>query len=476
MMRYISVIVLFVLLAGCSKNNTSGTSGPVNLDTMKTDIRAWITNPTNSVFFQQYDKPIFFESGVPQATIIQVDTTITYQTIDGFGNCLTGGSAMLIHKLDQSTRTRLLTELFATDSYNIGISYLRISIGASDLSDHVFTYDDMPVGQTDTSMTNFSLDPESADLIPVLREILAINPDIKILGSPWSAPAWMKTNDSLNGGSLKPQYFNAYAKYFVKYIQGMAAQGINLDAITIQNEPLNESNNPSMYMSAADQASFIKGSLGPAFEAASISTKIIIYDHNADNTSYPLSIYNDPDAARYVDGAAFHLYAGSIDALGQVHNLYPAKNLYFTEQWVEAPGNFTGDISWHIENLIIGATRNWCKNVLEWNMATDPYYEPHTEGGCSDCLGTITLNGGFVVRNPAYFVLAHAAKFVRPGSVRVDSNSPDYLPNVAFVTPSGKKVLIVLNNLVVAYDFNIRFKGKLATTSLPAQSVGTYIW
>ena len=182
-----------------------------------------------------------------------------------------------------------------------------MSIGASDLSDRVFSYNDLPAGETDPEMTRFSLDPDREDLIPVLKEILAINPSIKLLGSPWSAPLWMKTNNSSVGGSLKHEWFNAYAKYFVKYVQGMKAEGITIDAITIQNEPLHPGNNPSMYMTASDQALFIRQSLGPAFAAAGISTKIIIYDHNADRTDYPLDILNDPDARKYVDGSDFVL-------------------------------------------------------------------------------------------------------------------------------------------------------------------------
>jgi glucosylceramidase len=378
--------------------------------------------------------------------------------------------------MDATNRSVLLQELFATDGSNIGISYLRISIGASDLSDKVFSYNDLPAGETDPSMAKFTLDAERVDLIPVLKEILAINPNIKIMGSPWSAPLWMKTNNNSKGGSLKPEYFDAYAKYFVKYIQGMKTEGITIDAITIQNEPLHPGNNPSMYMTAEDQALFIKQSLGPAFAAANITTKIIVYDHNADRPDYPLTILNDPEAAKYVDGSAFHLYAGTINALTPVHDAYPNKNIYFTEQWVGAPGNLAGDLAWHVRTLIIGATRNWSRNVLEWNLAADPNNDPHTAGGCDQCLGTVTINGNMVTRNPSYYILAHAAKFVRPGSVRIDSNSPSILPNVAFKTPDGKKVLIVQNDSGGQKVFNIQFNGKTVATFLDKGAVGTFIW
>lgn len=468
-----------MLLLGCIRVNDPGPApdppgtGNNNPDS---DVFVWITSPQRNVLFQQQNLVLNFVSSTNTDSAIVVDTTQTFQTIDGFGNCLTGGSAMVLNTMTLESRTALLKELFGTDGKNIGISYLRISIGASDLDDRVFSYNDLAAGETDPEMLRFSLEPDRANLLPVLKEILAINPSIKILGSPWSAPTWMKTNNATKGGSLKTEYFDAYAKYFVKYIQGMKSEGITIDAITIQNEPLHPGNNPSMYMSSEDQATFIKQSLGPAFNAAGLNTKIIIYDHNADQPGYPLSILRDAGAAQYVDGSAFHLYGGTIDALSTVHDEFPGKNLYFTEQWVGAPGNLAADLKWHVETLIIGATRNWSRNVLEWNLASDPYYRPHTDGGCDQCLGTVTINGNIVTRNPAYYILAHAAKFVRPGSVRVNSNVPGNLPNVAFKTPDGKKVLIVVNTAGTTKNFNLKFKGKSVQLSLDSGAVGTYLW
>lgn len=471
---------LLILLFGCADKtkNDNYPDRPTNpSETVKTQVEAWVTSPSTNVLFEKQGTSLNFVSTSNQFPTISVDTTTTYQTIDGFGNCLTGGSALVLNRMEKTSRAQALKELFATDSKNIGLSYLRITIGASDLSDHLFTYDEMPAGQTDVNLEKFSIDAEKADLLPVLKEILAINPNIKIMGSPWTAPTWMKTNNSFKGGSLKPEYFEAYANYFVKYIQAMKSEGITIDAITVQNEPLHPGNNPSMYMTAADQAEFIKKNLGPAFADAGIKTKIIVYDHNADRIDYPMQILGDAEAAKFVDGSAFHLYGGTIEELSKVHNAFPAKNLYFTEQWVGAPGNLAGDLSWHVRTLIIGGTRNWCRNVLEWNLAADPLNDPHTDqGGCDQCLGTITVNGNAIIRNPAYYILAHAAKFVRPGSVRIASNLPENLPNVAFKTPDGKKVLIVLNDNAAPQSFNIKFKDKSVTISLPKGAVGTYVW
>ena len=232
-----------------------------------------------------------------------------------------------------------------------------------------------------------------------------------------------------------------------------------------------------MLMLAPDQAIFIKNHLGPAFKAAGIDTKIILYDHNADRPDYPISILNDPEAKKYVDGSAFHFYGGKIEALTEVHNAHPDKNIYFTEQWVGAPGDFRKDVAEHIKNLTIGATRNWSRNVLEWNLAADPHQNPHTDrGGCDSCLGAITIDGDKITRNPAYYIVAHAAKFVRPGSVRIASNYLDALPNVAFKSPDGKKVLIVLNDSQSPQNFNIRYRGKLVSSTLNGGAVGTYVW
>ena len=369
-----------------------------------------------------------------------------------------------------------MKELFSTGDSDIGVSYLRISIGASDLDDHVFSYNDLPAGQTDLFLDKFSLAEDKKNLIPLLKEIIALNPAIKIMGSPWSAPAWMKTNGSPKGGNLDPRYYDAYARYFVKYIQGMAAEGINLDAITLQNEPENPKNNPSMIMTAEEQTLFVKKYLGPMFVEAGIKTKIIVFDHNCDHPDYPIAILNDPDAKKFIDGSAFHLYLGAVEALSTVHAAHPDRNIYFTEQWTWTKGKFEGDLKWHVKNLIVGASRNWSRSVLEWNLAIDPDGNPHTdEGGCTECLGALTI-GDSVTRNVSYYIIAHASKFVRPGSVRVESTEVDGLPNVAFVTPTGERVLIVLNDNEGEKKFGIGSKGKVASASLAAGSVGTYVW
>lgn len=468
--------ILFLVLACTSSPQQAANTGNA---VTGLNVGAWVTNADKSKLFSEATAiPFSLDAGQP--VFINVDTTLHYQTMDGFGYALTGGSAQLINqKLSAADRTNLLRELFLTDQNGIGISYLRISIGASDLDDHVFSYDDLPAGQTDLPLSKFSLDPDRANLIPVLKEILALNPQIKIMGSPWSAPTWMKSNSLAKDGSLKPECYSSYANYFVKYVQEMAKEGIPIDAVTLQNEPENPGNTPSMVMTSANQIDFVKTYLGPAFKAAGITTKIVVFDHNCDHPNYPIAVLDDPQAYSYIDGSAFHMYLGDISAMSQVHAAHPDKNVYFTEQWTSGKGDFAGDLVWHVKNLIIGAPRNWSRNVLEWNLAADENFNPHTnDGGCTLCQGALTINSttGAVTRNVSYYIIAHASKFIRPGSMRVNTQVSENLFNVAFVNPDGKKVLVVVNDNNAAKTFSIRYKGMTATTSLQAGAVGTYVW
>ncbi len=441
------------------------------------EARVWLTTPDRSQLLTLQKEPLHFSASANTLPTIDVNDDQQYQPIDGFGFALTGGSAQLLMRMDPAQRGALLREVFATSGEDIAVSYLRVSIGSSDMNANVYSYDDLPEGQTDVKMAKFSLSPDRTDVIPVLKEILAINPHIRILGSPWSAPAWMKTNQNSKGGTLKPEFYGAYAEYFVKYIQGMKSEGISIDAVTVQNEPLNPKNTPSMVVFAAQEDTFIAKYLGPAFQRAGIDTKILLYDHNADAPSYPLSILADHEASRFVDGIAFHLYGGDVSTLTKVHDEYPNKNLYLTEQSVtEAPGDPLGiaaAVSW----VMIGATRNWSRNVLLWNLAADPNNGPHTNnGGCTGCRGAITLDGNKVIRNVAYYTVAHFSKFVPPGSVRIGSNELEQLGDVAFRTTDGKIVLVVSNTANFATTVNVRYHGKVFATTLPEESVGTYVW
>lgn len=474
------LVAIVLLQVKCSSSSDTTPTSPVIIDppvTITNDVDFWLTKGDQSVLLTKQNGVLGFSTTANSYANIEVSESQKYQTIDGFGYTLTGGSATVINQLTTQKKKDLLQELFGSTETSISINYIRISIGASDLNATPFTYNDLPKGDTDLDLIKFSLDPDKNGVIALLKEILAINPNIKILATPWSAPLWMKDKDSFVGGSLKTQYYDVYAKYFVKYIQQMKNEGIIIDAVTPQNEPLHDGNNPSMHMTAVEQANFIKNNLGLAFKNANITTKIIAYDHNCDNIQYAMTILGDPIASPFVDGSAFHLYAGNINALSTVHNAFPNKNLYFTEQFTSSTGEFKGDLKWHLKNIIIGSMRNWSKNALEWNLANDGSFAPHTQGGCTTCKGALTVNSSDSFnRNVAYYIIAHASKFVPVGSVRISSNISGNLQNVAFVTPAGKKVLIVENDGDTSEIFNIKFNGKWVTTSLDGGSVGTYTW
>lgn len=440
--------------------------------------QVWLTTVDRSALFAKQPQPLEFSAPQANVPVIAVNDMQRFQPIEGFGFALTGGSAQLLMQMSPESRHALLERIFSTDGDGIGVSYLRVSIGSSDMNDHVYSYDDLPAGQTDPDMVRFSLAPDRGDVIPVLKEILAIDPQIKILGSPWSAPAWMKTNDAVKDGHLKPEYYGAYAQYFVKYIEGMKAEGIPITAITVENEPLNPKNTPSMVMFAPEEDEFIGKYLGPAFAKNGIKTEIQIYDHNPDVTSYPLSILGDPVASPYVIGTAFHLYGGSVDALTQVHEQYPNKNLYMTEQSVTGrPHADTIGIAEPVSRVLIGATRNWSRNVLLWNLAADPHFGPHTNnGGCTMCAGAITLDGDKATFNVAWYAMAHFSKFVRPGSVRIGSTELEQLYTAAFLTPDGKVVLVAANTGNFPKSFQIEYHGMSLNTTLHSESVGTYVW
>lgn len=466
-------------------------------------IESWITTSDRNTLFQQQSEKITFGDEQGKELPIIIDDRQEYQTMDGFGFALTEGSAFQLNRMSANARENILKEMFRNDVNNVGFSYIRLTLGASDLNNFVYSYNDLPDGEKDTGLKKFNLGHDYDDVIPVMKEILKIVPDIKIMASPWSAPVWMKTNNNVQGGALKKEYYHVYAQYFVKYIQQMAKEGITIDAVTIQNEPLNSRNTPSMPWYWQEHNEFVRDHLGPAFKEAGIETKIVIFDHNCDRPDYPLAILSDAITAQYVDGSAFHHYRGYLSGMSIVHRARPDKNIYFTEQMLtERPDSKTINIASSVKRLLIDVTRNWSKNIVLWNYAADPLNDPHTDnGGCSMCQGAITIDGDQVIRNIAYYTIAHVSKFVRPGSVRISSTHPfdsgvditedeerpevrrttvvehsDVLPNVAFKTPEGKIVLIIANDSWSRNHVKVQYNGRFASLPLAPGSVGTFIW
>ena len=432
----------------------------------------WITSGDKTKLLQQQPAINFAANTSSVGNVLTLYPSIMFQSMDGIGFCMTEGSAEVISSLAEAQQNALLTELFDKNS-GLGISMLRVSIGASDLSSSNYSYNET---SGDTNMANFSLaGPDLTYLIPVLKKALAINPDIKILATPWSPPRWMKSNNSWIGGSLNTASYAAYANYFVKYIAAMKAQGIAIWGITPQNEPENPSNNPSMLMNSTEQKNFINANLGPSLATAGYSAvKIIAFDHNCDNTTYPIDVCNN---SNYVDGAAFHLYAGNISAMTTVKNS-TNKNVYFTEQYTGSGGSFSGDLGWHMQNVIIGASNNWAKAILEWNLASNSAIGPYTTGGCNTCLGAITINNSSsYTRNVSYYIVGQISKFVRAGAIRFGvSSTSSSLVATAFSNVDGSIVLIAYNSNSTAQTIKVNSGINSFIYSVPASSVATFVW
>lgn len=436
-----------------------------------------VTSADVRFLLKQIEQPIVGSNTAKQSIdTIYFNQQIQFQKIEGFGYTLTGGSAALLHQLPSQKRDAILQEIFGQGQNALNVNYLRISMGASDLDAAVFSYDDLVAGTVDPDLTKMSIAKDLERLIPILKEIKAIQPNLKLMATPWSPPVWMKDNGQSKGGHLLPKYYATYAQYFVKYIQLMRAEGLTINAVTIQNEPEHGGNNPSMLMTAEEQTKFIKNHLGPLFKNQGINTEIVIWDHNADNPNYPIQILNDSIAKSYVSAAAFHLYLGHESALSKVYHAHPDKKIYFTEQWTGAKGNFAGDFMWHMEHVVIGTMANWSSLVLEWNLANDPNFGPHTPGGCTECLGAMTIAGSEIKRNVSYYIIGQVAPFVPRGAIRVETKSVNpKIQSIGFVRPDGKKVLLALNTGKECV-FTIDFEQKKYNFTLPEKSASTIVW
>ena len=433
--------------------------------------QVWVSQPKRAVMW--YENPgLSFQLG--QITGITLLPNVTFQTIDGFGYTLTGGSADVIQALTPAKRATLLQELFGTKPGQMGISVLRIGVGATDLDGEAYSYDDVA---GDVTLHQFSLAKAEKCLIPLLKQIKSIQPGLKLMATPWSPPAWMKDNLATKGGSLVPAFEETYARYLVKYVQAMAKEGLPIWAMTPQNEPLHPGNNPSLLMTAGQQNNWIKNHLGPEMVRAKLKTKLVIYDHNCDKPEYPIEILNDPDTRKYVDGSAFHLYNGDISALSTVKKAHPDKALYFTEQWTGSKGDFAGDYMWHIKNVLIGSLNNHAQTVLEWNLANDSNFGPITPGGCTECKGALTISKeGEITRNQAYYIIGQASKFIPAGSVRIAMQGlPVNLSGTAVRRPDGKMTVILQNETNNVIKTNINLADKHAEVDVPGESVVSII-
>jgi glucosylceramidase len=443
-------------------------------------VQAWITTGDRTQLLAR-GADASFKPGASAATIIEVDPKQRFQEMVGFGAAITDASAWLMqNKLNPQQRDALLNELFGK-APGANFSFTRLTIGASDFSRHHYSFDDMPKGESDPTLAHFSIEPNRADVLPITKAALAINPKLRVMASPWSAPGWMKSNDSLIQGTLKPEAFAPFANYLSRYVGAYEKEGVPIYALTLQNEPHFEPKDyPGMRVDPAKRAAFIGGHLGPVLAKEHPQTRILDWDHNWDEPGSPAGVLNDPVANKYVNGVAWHCYAGDVRVQAALHDRWPDKDTYFTEcsggKWAPV---WSDNLQHFARTLVIGTTRGWAKGVLLWNLALDEHDGPHL-GGCNDCRGVVTIDSrdGKVTRNEEYYALAHASRFVRQGARRIYSSSGyDQLDTVAFRNADdGSVALLVVNSAKEERSFAVRVGQHSFSYRLPAASVATFTW
>ena len=426
--------------------------------------------------------------------VIDVDDTQRMQTMDGFGAAMTEGSAWLLEeKLPRALRDATMTRLFSPAS-GAGLSFLRLPLGATDLSRSQSTYDDMPPGQSDPKLNRFSLAHDETLVLPAMRQALQLNPAITVMATPWSAPAWMKSAPTqhpdgvatLDGGQLRDDRLGVFAEYLTRSVQVLEKAGVPVRFLSVQNEPLNETRNyPGTLMSAAQQARLIGEYLGPDLHRAGLNTEVLAYDHNWDHPEYPIAVMSDPAAAPFVAGAALHCYGGDVTGQDVIAARFPNKGIWLTEcsggLWQHEDPLFS------TAHLLLDATRHGAKAVALWAIALDSEHNPHT-GGCDKCRGLVTVDlhatPATVAYNGDFYALAQVSMFAHPGAARIASTTQgqngtrarDGLESVAFANRDGSLAVLVLNNSVSEVTFILRWHEHTLQTVIPATSLATYGW
>jgi len=447
-------------------------------------VNIWLTTTNDSggrnvTRGLQQQSPISFSAGTGTGQqTITVDENTRYQQFEGAGASFTDTAAYLMNSsgaLSAATRNDTMTKLFDPNN-GIGLDFLRNPMGASDLARYSYTYDD---GGADPNLNNFTLSHDMVDVIPLTKQAKQLNPALKVMGSPWTAPPWMKDNNSYIQGWLQSQYYQAYANYFVKYIQGYAAQGIPIDYVSEQNEPTVGGNYPGMNWNGAGLAFFAKTNLLPALHAAGLSTKVLALDWNWDSyDSFGAPSVTDASIRGDANfgGVAWHGYEGNVSEQTTVHNQFPSMNMYETEH---SGGTWIGNQQNEDMSNIIDYTRNWDRSVVKWSLAVNESMGPNN-GGCNTCTGLITVHQndsrrGQVDYNIEYYDMGQLTKFVKPGATRIASNDGT-VRNVAWINPDGSKALVAYNGSGSAQSVRVNWGNESFTYSIPAATSATFTW
>lgn len=469
-------------LAACGSTGPATEAPP--LGPPGPSVQAWVTTGDKTRLLARDASDPAFHTRTPLALNVEVDAGKRYQTIAGFGASITDATAwLMMNRQSPAQREALLRELFTREGDGVGFDFTRLTIGASDFSRTHYSFNDRPTGQTDLALAHFSIDAQRADVLPVVQRALALNPTLQVMASPWSAPGWMKTTDSLIQGTLKPGMQEVFSRYLVRYVQAMAAEGVPIFALTLQNEPHFEPGDyPGMRLDPAQRAEIIGRHLGPMLAREGLKVQLIDWDHNWDEPQSPLAVLADPVARPFVAGVGWHCYVSDTLLPNQsvVHDAHPDKDTWHTEcsggawkpHWPET-------LPWMARIMVIGNTRHWARGVLMWNLALDENHGPHL-GGCRDCRGMVTIDSrsGEVTRNLEYYAFAHASKFVRPGAQRIDSSTAlDGVDTVAFRNADdGSLVLLACNSAAAERRISVREGGQTFEYTLPRESVATFVW
>lgn len=441
--------------------------------------RGWVTTPDQLRRVAPLSDQEVWEDGVSGQVDVAVDRSARGQTIDGFGAALTESSAYLIMSLPPERREKVMRSLFDPVS-GAGIDMVRVPLGASDFALSHYSYDDMPKGRTDPQLKRLSIARDDAYIVPLLQQALAINPALRVMGTPWSAPGWMKTSKSLIGGELVPANEEVYARYLTRVVQEYRDRGIPMTFLTLQNEPgYTPADYPGMRLTA-DQAKRLVGHLAPQLRAAGLAdVQLIGHDHNWNNTAYPLKLLADPATRADLAGTAWHCYGGAPEAQLTVHDAYPDKGIWFTEcsggAW---SSDFGTNLGWNASTLAIDTVRARARSVLLWNLALDPTGGPHT-GGCGNCRGVLTIDpvNRTVKRNVEYDVLALATKTVSPGATRIGSTTDVHgIRTVAYENLDGSASMTAYNFWSIEQTVTVRDGGRAVTVVIPAGSVVHLNW
>ncbi|HET9691371.1 MAG TPA: glycoside hydrolase family 30 beta sandwich domain-containing protein [Acidimicrobiales bacterium] len=404
---------------------------------------------------------------------VSVDDTTRYQTVAGIGASLTESSATVLDAAPAAARQAVMQDLFSPTA-GIGLSYLRQPLGASDFATSAYSFDD---GSPDPGLTRFSTARDQADVLPLVAQAHALDPDLRLMLTPWSAPGWMKDSATMVGGTLLDADRVTYATYLARAVADYASYGAPVDALTLQNEPTYAPPDyPGMPLTVSQEAALADATASALASAGQGSVHLVGNDDNWSTEPRAAALLA---AAPALSGAAFHCYAGDVGAQSSFHAAVPSADVYLSECTGGSWGTgFGGDLDWAVSNLLIGGLRNWARTVTMWNAVLDPSGGPHT-GGCTGCRGVVTLDPttGTETRNAEYYALGQVARFVRPGAVRVASSDvPGGLRSVALVDPDGRHVLVVLNQGSAAADFRVIWHGTQARSSLPAGGVETLVW